>query len=69
MARFKLELTVEDKGETARIVFWDAHCKELIGQTAAALRQEMIDVNFFFITSNIMFNILDMLALSILCVF
>jgi hypothetical protein len=44
LCRFKLEFEAEYQGTSAKFVFWDRECNQLLGKTAAELHAEMTAV-------------------------
>jgi hypothetical protein len=52
-----IDVQVSDGDETSRFVFWDNTLIELLGVTAAALQQNMIQVILYFHNLPVLFNI------------
>jgi hypothetical protein len=69
--RYKLEYEVEFNKATAKFIFWDRECNELLGKIAADLHAIMVEVCNFTISliTNIYFailfssNLIDFVAL------
>jgi hypothetical protein len=47
--RYKVDVEVKDGNDSARFVFWDSTCIELLGTTAGELKKTMLEVNILFL--------------------
>ncbi|PNX56276.1 hypothetical protein L195_g049797, partial [Trifolium pratense] len=41
--RYKIDIQIFDGDDSAKFIFWDSTCIDLLGKTSSQLRQQMLD--------------------------